>query len=60
MSPLQPALGNGDPITEFFRNALTFERVLQSPTPCPKSSVDNQPVENAKPNQSVTAVAPGS
>ena len=27
---------------------------------CPKSSVDNQSVENAIPNQSVTAVAPGS
>ena len=42
------------------RNALTFERVLQRPTSSPKSSVDNQLAENATPNQSVTAVAPGS
>jgi len=42
------------------RNALTVERVLQRPTSSPKSSVDNQLAENATPNQSVTAVAPGS
>jgi len=58
LSPLRPVLGNGDPLIEILRNALTFERIF--PTSCPKSSVDNQSVENAIPNQSVTAVAPGS
>ena len=26
LSPLRPALGNGDPLIEILRNALTFER----------------------------------
>jgi len=33
LSPLRPVLGNGGPLTEFLRNALTFERVLQRPAP---------------------------
>jgi len=33
LSPLQPVLGNGDPLIEILRNALTFERVLQRPAP---------------------------
>jgi len=33
LSPLRPALGNGDPLIEILRNALTFERVLQRPAP---------------------------
>ena len=62
LSPLRPDLGNGDPLIEILRNALTFERVLQRPAPCPKSSVDNQSVENAIPIQSVSSnyLAPGS
>jgi len=28
LSPLRPVLGNGDPLIEILRNALTFERVL--------------------------------
>jgi len=44
LSPLRPVLSNGDPLIEFLRNALTFERVLQRPAPSPKSSVDNQSV----------------
>jgi len=28
LSPLRPALGNGDPLIEILRNALNFERVL--------------------------------
>ena len=31
LSPLRPVLGNGDPLIEILRNALTFERVLQRP-----------------------------
>ena len=27
----RPVLGNGDPLIEILRNALTFERVLQRP-----------------------------
>jgi len=48
----------------FVRNALTFERVLQLPAPSYlylwAVGNQNQSVENAIPNQSVTAVAPGS
>ena len=35
LSPLRPALGNGDPLIEILRNrnALSFERVLQRPAP---------------------------
>jgi hypothetical protein len=33
LSPLRPVLGNGDPLIENLRNALTFERVLQRPAP---------------------------
>ena len=33
LSPLRPVLGNGDPLIEILRNALTFERVLQRPAP---------------------------
>jgi len=32
LSPLRPALGDGDRPIEFLRNALAFERVLQSYT----------------------------
>ena len=31
--PLRPVLGNGDPLIEILRNALTFERALQRPAP---------------------------
>jgi len=33
MSPLRPVLRNGEPLIELLGNALTFERVLQRPTP---------------------------
>ena len=33
LSPLRHVLGNGDPLIEILRNALTFERVLQRPAP---------------------------
>ena len=33
LPPLRPVLGNGDPFTEFLRNALTFECVFQCPAP---------------------------
>jgi len=33
LSPLRPVLGNGDPLIEILRNALTFERVLKRPAP---------------------------
>jgi len=33
LSPLRPVLGNGDPLIEILRNALTFEHVLQRPAP---------------------------
>ena len=33
LSPLRPVLGNGDPLIEILRNALTSERVLQRPAP---------------------------
>jgi len=33
LSPLRPVLGNGDPLIEILRNALTVERVLQRPAP---------------------------
>ena len=58
LSPLRPILRNGKPFIELLGIALTFERALQRPTP--KSSVDNRPAENALPNLSATAVAPGS
>ena len=32
-SPLRPALCNGKPLIELLGNALTFERVLQRPSP---------------------------
>jgi hypothetical protein len=31
LSQLRPVLGNGNPLIEFLRNALTTERVLQRP-----------------------------
>jgi len=52
LSPLRPILGNGDPLIEFLRNGVSHS--------APRKSVDDQPVENATPNQSVAAVAPGS
>jgi len=33
LSPLRPEIGNGEPHIELLGNALTFERVLQRPTP---------------------------
>jgi len=33
LSPLRPVLCNGKPLIEHLGNALTFERVLQRPTP---------------------------
>jgi len=33
LSPLSPVLCNGKPFIELLGNALTFERVLQRPTP---------------------------
>ena len=49
LTPLRPLLGNSDPLIEPLGNAPNFERVLQRPTPTPKSSVDNQSVENVIP-----------
>ena len=60
LSPLWSVLRNGEPLIELLGNALTFEHVLQRPTPRPQSSVDDGPAENALPNLSATAVAPGS
>jgi hypothetical protein len=31
LSPLRPALSNGDPLTDFPRNAQNIKRVLQRP-----------------------------
>ena len=33
LRPVRPVLGNGNPLIEILRNALTFERVLQRPAP---------------------------
>jgi hypothetical protein len=58
LSPLRPVLGNGDPLIENLRNALTFERVLQRPAPSHLWTTNRS--TNAILNQSVTAVVPGS
>ena len=53
LSPLRPVLGNGDPLSEILRIALTFERVLQRPAQiiCGQPigrECDTQPVSNCR------------
>jgi hypothetical protein len=60
LSPLRPVLGNGDALNKILLNALNFERVLQRPAPSYLWTTNRSRIENLIPNQSATAVAPGS
>jgi len=60
LPPLRPVLGNGDPLIEILRNALTFERVLQRPATSHLWTTNRSRMRYPTSNQSVTSVAPGS
>jgi len=58
LSPLWPVLGNGDSLLSHRIPSRCPYFWARSPTSCPKSSVDNQAVENAIPNHLVNYLYP--